>query len=73
MSAEDWKEDKYTQAAWSAIAALTKVADYYQTQAVESVYLLDVLLNPAKHNAGDDAEAAKRVVDKILGSAEVDM
>jgi ATP-dependent Clp protease ATP-binding subunit ClpB len=73
MSAEDWKEDKYTQAAWSAIAALTKVADYYQTQAVESVYLLDVLLNPAKHNAGDDAEAAKRVVDKILGSAGVDM
>jgi ATP-dependent Clp protease ATP-binding subunit ClpA len=77
MPAVDWNEDKYTQAAWSTIAPtialLSKVADYYQTQAVESYYLLDVLLNPSKHNAGDDAEATKRVVDKILSSAGVDL
>jgi ATP-dependent Clp protease ATP-binding subunit ClpB len=73
MAADDFNEAKYTEAAWSSIAALTKVADYYQTNACESFHLLDVLLNPSKHNAGDDAEAAKRVVDKILSSAGVDV
>ena len=28
--------------------------------------LLDVLLNPTKHNAGEDAESAKRAVEKVL-------
>lgn len=35
--------------------------------------LLDILLSPTKHNAGEDAEAARRVVEKILAKAEVDM
>jgi len=35
--------------------------------------LLDVLLNPTKHNAGDDADAAKRVVEKVLTKADVDV
>jgi hypothetical protein len=53
---------------------LTKVNDYYQTQAVERIiYLLDVILNPAKHNAGDDVKAAKHIVNKILGSAGISM
>jgi ATP-dependent Clp protease ATP-binding subunit ClpB len=73
MSADDFIEAKYTEAAWSIIASVTKVADYYQTQTVESPYLMDILLNPTKHSAGDNAEAAKRVVDKILSSAGVDV
>jgi hypothetical protein len=72
MAAEDFSEAKYTEAAWSVIAALTKVADYYSASTVESPFLLDVLLNPSKHSAGENADAAKKVVDKILGQAGVD-
>jgi hypothetical protein len=72
MAAEDFNEAKYTEAAWSVIAALTKVADYYSASTVESPFLLDVLLNPSKHSAGENADAAKKVVDKILGQAGVD-
>jgi ATP-dependent Clp protease ATP-binding subunit ClpB len=35
--------------------------------------LLDVLLNPGKHNAGEDAESARRVVEKTLAQAGVDV
>ncbi len=73
MVADDWNKDKYTQAAWSTIAPLSKVADYYQTQIIESHYLLDVLINPSKHNAGDNAEATKGVADLILSSAGVNL
>jgi ATP-dependent Clp protease ATP-binding subunit ClpB len=73
MASDDFNEGKYTEAAWSAISALTKVADYYQSSAVESYHLLDVLLNPAKHNSGDDAESAKRVIERVLSSAGVDL
>jgi ATP-dependent Clp protease ATP-binding subunit ClpB len=69
MAAEDFNESKYTEAAWSAIASLTKVADFYQASSVEAPFLLDILLNPSKHNAGDDAESAKRVVEKVLQKA----
>lgn len=73
MAAEDFQEGKYTEAAWSIIAALTKAADYYQTQTVESPYLLDILLNPSKHGAGENAESAKRVAEKILAMSGVDV
>ena len=73
MSSQDFDQSKYTDAAWANISALTKVADYYQSGTVEAPYLLDTLLNPTKHNAGDDAEAAKRVVEKILGAAGVNV
>jgi hypothetical protein len=72
MSAADFDEGKYTEAAWAGIASLTKVAEYYQSAAVDAPMLLDVILNPGKHSAGDDAEAAKRVAEKILTSAGVD-
>jgi ATP-dependent Clp protease ATP-binding subunit ClpB len=73
MSADDFQEAKYTEAAWSIIASVTKVADYYQTQTVESTYLLDILLNPTKHSAGDNAESAKKVVEKVLAKVGVDV
>ena len=73
MAAEDFQESKYTEAAWSLISSLTKAADYYQSQSVERPYLLDIMLNPTKHNAGENAEAAKKVVERILASAGVDV
>lgn len=72
MATEDFDQMKYTEAAWASIAALTKVADYYESNNVESFHLLDVMLNPVKHNAGDDAESAKRALEKVLGLAGVD-
>jgi len=69
MASDDFQETSYTEAAWSAIACITKVADYYETPTVEAPLLLEVLLNPNKHSAGDDAEAAKRVVEKVLSKA----
>lgn len=69
MAAEDFNEAKYTEAAWSIVASLTKVADYYSATSVEAPFVLDVMLNPTKHSAGEDAEAAKKVVEKILTKA----
>ena len=72
MAADAFNESKYTEAAWSSIATLTKAADYYEASTIEAPILLDVLLNPSKHNAGENAESAKRVVDKVLSKAGVD-
>ena len=73
MAAEDFNESKYTEAAWSSIAALTKVADYYRASTVEAPLLLDVMLNPSKHSAGENAQAAQKVVEKALAKAGVDV
>jgi hypothetical protein len=73
MASSDFDEGKYTEAAWSGIASLTKVAEYYQSAAVEAPMLLEIILNPGKHSAGDDAEAAKKVAEKILTAAGVDV
>ena len=35
--------------------------------------MLDLLLSPSKHSAGDKAESAKRVVEKALSKAGVDV
>jgi len=72
MATEDFDQMKYTEAAWAGIAALTRVADYYQSNNVESFHLLDIMLNPFKHNGGDDADAAKRALEKVLAQAGVD-
>lgn len=69
----DFEEKRYTEAAWAAIIALPKVGEYYEVGTVEAPYLLDVLLNPSKHNAGDNADAAKRVIERILALAGVDV
>jgi ATP-dependent Clp protease ATP-binding subunit ClpB len=73
MAAEDFNESKYTEAAWAAIAGLTKAADFYETSTVEAPLILEIMLNPTKHGAGEDAEAAKRVVEKVLGKAGVNL
>lgn len=73
MSGGDFDEATYTESAWACIASLTKVADYYSSNTVDAPMLLDVLLNPSKHNAGENAESAKRVVEKIFLKADVDM
>ena len=73
MAAEDFDEAKYTEAAWSLIGALTKVAEYYQAENVEAPFLLDVMLNPMTHNAGENAIAAKKVVEKVLTKAGTDV
>jgi hypothetical protein len=69
---EELSEQSYTEAAWGVIAALPKAADYYQTTNIEAPILFDVLLNPAKHSAGDNALAAQRVADKCLQKANID-
>jgi cytochrome c551/c552 len=73
MAADDFNEGKYTEAAWSSISSLTKVADFYSASSVEAPFLLDVMLNPNKHGAGEDAEAARRVCEKTLAKAGVDV
>jgi hypothetical protein len=73
MAAEDFNESKYTESAWACIASLTKVADYYSSSTIDSPMLMDVLLNPSKHNAGDDAESAKRAVEKALLKSDIDV
>ena len=60
MAAEDFNESKYTESAWSAISALSKAADYYEVQTIEAPLLLDIMLNPVKHGAGEDAEAGNK-------------
>ena len=36
--------------------------------------LVDIMLNPSKHSSGDEnAESAKRVVEKVLLKADVDV
>jgi ATP-dependent Clp protease ATP-binding subunit ClpB len=73
MSADDFDERKYTEAAWSIMASLTKAADFYEATTIEAPIMLDVMLNPAKHNAGEEAESARRVAEKVFGNAGVDV
>ena len=73
MAAEDFQESKYTESAWACIAALPKIADYYSSTSIEAPMLLDVMLNPSKHSAGDSAESAKRIAEKVLLKADVDV
>lgn len=73
MSSEDFDQAKYTESAWSAINALTRAADYYKASTVEPPLLLEILLNPSKHSAGDDGESARRVAEKALSQGGVDV
>jgi ATP-dependent Clp protease ATP-binding subunit ClpB len=74
MAANDnFDESKYTETAWSSISGLPKVSDFYETTTVEAPLLLDMMLNPNKHGGNEKAEAAKKVVDRALSKAGVDM
>ena len=46
--ADDFDQTKYTDAAWSAIAALPAAADVYSATSVDAPMLLAILLNPTK-------------------------
>jgi len=72
MAASDFDQMQYTEAAWAIVAALTQAADYYQAGSIEAPLILELLLNPRKHNAGEDAESAERAVKRVLGDAGVD-
>lgn len=73
MAADDFSEQKYTEGAWSVMSSLTKAADYYEASTIEAPLMLDLLLNPSKHGASQDAEAAKKVVVSVLQKANVDV
>jgi ATP-dependent Clp protease ATP-binding subunit ClpB len=73
MAADDFNESKYTEAAWAAVSTLTKAAEFYSISSIEAPMLLDVLLNPSKHGAGENGESAKAVTEKILQKANVDV
>jgi len=70
---DDFNESKYTEGAWGCIAALPGAAEYYSSTTIEAVMVLDIMLNPTKFSAGENAEAAKKVVEKVLLKAEVDL
>ena len=46
---------------------------YRSSNTVDAPMLLDVLLTPGKHSAGENAESAKRVVEKVFLKADVDI
>ena len=73
MAADDLNESKYSEGAWACMASLTSVADYYSATTVEAPMLLDVMLNPAKHSAGEDADSAKTVAEKVFIKADVNL
>ena len=68
-SSEDFDQARYTDAAWSAIAALPACADYHSATSVDAPMLLSVLLNPTRYQAGENALTARQVVVKLLGDA----
>lgn len=73
MASNDFDESKYTETAWSSISALPKVADFYEASTVEAPLLLDVMLNPNKHGTNEKTDASKKVVEKALSKAGVDL
>jgi hypothetical protein len=68
-SSEDFDQARYTDAAWSAIAALPACADYHSATSVDAPMLLSVLLNPTRYQAGENALTARQVVVKLLEDA----
>lgn len=71
MAEDDFNQGAYTEAAWGLVSSLTNVAEYYSVSSVEAPMLLDVMLNPSKHKAGDSAGSAKTIAEKILNIAGV--
>lgn len=73
MADADFDQMQYTEAAWAVVSGLTQAAEYYEASNVEAPLLLEILLNPRKHNAGENAEAAERAVKTVLNNAGVDI
>lgn len=73
MADADFDQMQYTEAAWAVVSGLSQAAEYYEASNVEAPLLLEILLNPRKHNAGENAEAAERAVKTVLNDAGVDI
>jgi len=73
MSDQDFDQTQYTDASWSAIAALPSCADSYSATSVDAPMLLSILLNPTKYQAGEAAGTAKEVAVKLLEGAGTDV
>ena len=72
-SSQDFDQQQYTDASWSAISTLPQCADYYSATSVDAPMLLAILLNPTKYQASENASTAKQVVTKLLNDANVDV
>jgi len=72
-SDEDFLQGSYTEAAWGLVSTLPNAAEYYDSSTVESSHLLDLMLNPSKHKAGENAKSAQTTAEKVLGLAGVDV
>lgn len=71
---DNFSSDKYTEAAWAVLASLSRASDYYESSTIEAPIMVDTILSPSKHAPGDEkAESAKRVAEKILQKAGVDV
>lgn len=72
-SEQNFDQNQYTDAAWSAIAALPGCADYHSATSVDAPQLLSILLNPTRYQAGEGALTARQVATKLLEDAGVDV
>ena len=72
-SSQDFDQQQYTDASWSAISTLPQCADYYSATSVDAPMLLAILLNPTKYQASENASTAKQVVTKLLNDANVNV
>jgi len=72
-SSQDFDQQQYTDASWSAISTLPQCADYYSATSVDAPMLLAILLNPTKYQASENASTAKQVVTKLLNDANVNI
>ena len=70
---QDFDSTQYTDAAWSAIAALPQCATSYSATSVDAPMLLSTLLNPTKYGASEAAQTAKQVTGKLLEDSGADV
>ena len=73
QSSQDFDQQQYTDAAWSAIATLPQCATSYSATSVDAPMLLSILLNPTKYQAPEVAQTAKAVTVKLLEDANVNV
>ena len=73
QSSQDFDQQQYTDAAWSAIATLPQCATSYSATSVDAPMLLSILLNPTRYQAPEVAQTAKAVTVKLLEDANVNV
>ena len=73
QSSQDFDQQQYTDAAWSAIATLPQCATSYSATSVDAPMLLSILLNPTRYQAPEVAQTAKTVTVKLLEDANVNV